>query len=66
MAFKDGLEEWLTDPVHGGKITCRVCNGFIDTREHYIKRGDTYEHLDSQGPECNRYNNYYGPGKGID
>lgn len=50
----------------GDKITCRVCGGFIDTSQKYIKRGDTYEHLDSQGPECNRYANYDGPGKPID
>lgn len=62
----DSLAQFITDPTHGGKVVCRVCNGFIDTRHKYIKRDDTYEHLDSQGPECNRYNNYYGPGKPID
>lgn len=51
-SFGDGFEEWVTNPMHGGKVTCRVCNGFIDGRFKYIKRGDTYEHLDSQGPEC--------------
>lgn len=57
---------YLTNPVHGGKVTCRVCGGFIDQEQKFIKRGNTYEHLDSQGPECNRYANYYGPGKPID
>lgn len=60
------VSETLTNPVHEGKITCRVCGGFIDTSQKYIKRGDIYEHLDSQGPECNRYANYYEPGKPID
>lgn len=52
LSRRPGLEEYLTDPAHGGKITCRVCGGFIDSNQRYIKRGDTYEHLNSQGPEC--------------
>jgi len=65
MAY-DPLVEFVTEPAHGGKVICHVCGGFIDVNSKYIKRGDTYEHLDSQGPECNRYANYYGPGKPID
>jgi hypothetical protein len=56
----DPMAEFLTNPAHGDKVTCRVCNGFIDERFKYIKRGDTYEHLDSQGPDC------LGKGKPID
>lgn len=52
--------------AEGNRILCRVCGGYIDSSQHYIKRGEEYEHLNSQGPECNRYKNYYGPGKWID
>jgi hypothetical protein len=44
--------DYITNPIHGGKVTCRVCGGFIDTRHKYIKRGDTYEHLGSD--QCQR------------
>lgn len=56
---------YVTNPNHGGKITCELCNGFIDGRFRYKKIGDRYQHLE-ENEACNPYLNYYGPGKPID
>ena len=53
----------VTDPIHGGKVICELCGGFVDSRLRYKKIGDRIQHLEQ---ECNPYLNYYGPGKPID
>jgi len=61
---------YITNPVHGGKVTCHKCNGFI-------KEGDGEGFLDHQHrndfpnvwfhKSCfNQYEHYYGLDKPLD
>lgn len=61
---------YVTNPVHGGKVTCHKCNGFI-------KKKDSVPYLDHQHrddfpryhfhKDCyNPYEHYYGIDKPID
>lgn len=61
---------YITNPAHGGKITCHKCNGFI-------VEGDGVSYLDYQHKDefpnvffhidCfNAYEHYYGLDKPID
>jgi hypothetical protein len=41
----------LTNPVHGGKVTCELCGGFIDTRFRYKRIGTLrYQHMEEHCP----------------
>lgn len=56
----------VTDPVHGGKITCHKCGAFIKSNEDWFEfvPGHTgvYFHV-----SCfNRYEHYYGLDRPID
>jgi hypothetical protein len=60
----------VTDPSHGGKVTCHKCNGFILHRDwvpywdHQHKDEFPKEHFHK---DCyNRYEHYYGLDKPID
>ncbi len=61
-------KSYITNPAHGGKVTCHKCNGFI-------KEGEEVEwvnipplnHLVYFHKEClNKYEHYYGLDKPID
>lgn len=63
-------KEFITNPIHGGKVTCHRCNEFI-------KEGDEVAYLDHQHKDefpkvhfhkgCyNPYEHYYGLDKPID
>lgn len=54
-------EFYVTDPTHGGKVTCHKCNGFILKKDHlFILKRDWHE-------DCfNRYEHYYGLDRPID
>jgi L-amino acid N-acyltransferase YncA len=56
---------YITNPAHGGKVTCHKCNGFIKEGDVHIWRGDmniTWFHKDCYNP----YEHYYGLDKPID
>ena len=59
---------YITNPLHGGKVTCHKCNGFILEGDHYIYPKDymledvIYFHKDC----FNKYEHYYGLDKPLD
>lgn len=60
---------YITNPVHGGKVTCHKCNGFIHEGQEFIwpdinKKLDytVYFHKDC----FNRYEHYYELDRPID
>jgi len=60
-----GQEKYVTDPTHGGKVTCHKCNGFIREENLYVFRGEMtivrfHKHC------FNQYDHYYGLDKPID
>lgn len=61
---------YVTNPAHGGKVTCHKCGGFID--EDDVETLIDHDHKD-QPPlayfhkKCfNRYEHYYGLDKPLD
>lgn len=66
--------EWagcfVTDPTHGGKVTCHKCNGFIQELEYE----PYWDHTHRNDPPnvhfhktCfNRYEHYYGLDRPLD
>lgn len=56
----------VTDPAHGGKITCHTCGAFIKEGEDWFEyvpdHPGVYFHVD----HYNRYDHYYGLDKPID
>lgn len=59
-------DAYVTDPTHGGKVTCHKCCRFIrqgdDWFEHMPHNPGVYFHC-----ECfNRYEHYYGLDRPID
>lgn len=50
MAFKDYFEYraegvvYITNPIHGGKVTCEDCEGYVEENTRYSKRpvGDRF------------------------
>ena len=59
-------KSYITDPSHGGKVTCHKCNGFIKEGDEVIFDHEviykTYFHI-----ECfNPYEHYYGLDKPLD
>lgn len=64
------LPNYVTNPNHGGKVTCHKCNGFIEAQE-YVPYWD-HQHRD-EFPKIgfhercfNRYEHYYGLDKPLD
>lgn len=68
--FTGTIQSFVTDPSHGGKVTCHKCNDFVAV-------GDAIPYLDHQHPNefpkahfhkrCyNPYAHYYGIDKPID
>lgn len=63
---------YITNPVHGGKVTCHTCGGFIKEGDCTVY-GD-YETIEGGGAPIawfhtehfNRYEHYYGLDKPID
>lgn len=76
MDVLDGPEQecyplvYVTDPAHGGKVTCHKCNGFIaeDDDLGYMDHQHTNEFpLIHFHKKCyNGYEHYYGLDRGID
>lgn len=67
-AGSGGLDMHVTNPAHGGKVTCHTCGGFIEEGDEILYRyplrsgPDTYFHQ-----KCyNTYEHYYGLDKPID
>lgn len=64
------LDAHVTDPVHGGKVTCHKCNGFIIAKEHvgywYAQHKDEFPKHHFHKECFNRYEHYYGIDKPID
>ena len=65
--FEFGYDFYVTNPIHGGKVTCHKCQGFIFESELESVLSD--EH----GPKAyfhkgcfNRYEHYYGLDKPLD
>jgi hypothetical protein len=61
----------VTDPTHGGKVTCYKCGGFILERDHQGYWADHQSKdefpMDSFHKDCyNPYEHYYGLDKPID
>lgn len=70
MVYPIELSHHVTDPAHGGKVTCHKCNGFIIAAEH--EGYSDHQHKD-EFPKyhfhknCyNPYEHYYGIDKPID
>jgi len=64
------MENFLTNPNHGGKVTCHKCNGFIQVGEeegywdHQHRNEFPAYHFHKK---CfNRYEHYYGIDRPID
>ena len=64
------MSAYITDPAHGGKVTCHKCNGFITEDQHKEHRDDPNtdefpkHHFHKR---CfNLYKHYYGLDRSID
>lgn len=58
---------YVTDPQHGGKVTCRVCGEFIDMGyEHTFHEQEHDQTLFWCADHFNRYEHYYGLDRRID
>ena len=62
--------EHITNPTHGGKVTCHKCNGFIvegDGEGYWDhQHRDEFPHVWFHKDCFNRYEHYYGLDKPID
>jgi len=64
------MEKFVTNPAHGGKVTCHKCNGFIDEdvwvpywdHQHKTEFARYHFHQDCFNP----YEHYYGIDRPID
>lgn len=58
---------YVTNPTHGGKVTCHKCNGFILEDEHIPYWGRTETNVIAHfHKDCfNHYEHYYGLDKPI-
>lgn len=61
---------WITNPLHGGKVTCHKCTGFI--KEHDGIGYHVHQHKD-EFPRAwfhvscyNQYEHYYGLDRPLD
>jgi hypothetical protein len=64
-----GVDMYVTDPAHGGKVTCHKCGGFIDEVdvETLIDTSKDQPPLAYFHKKCfNRYEHYYGLDKPLD
>ena len=63
-------KSYITNPIHGGKITCHKCNGFIqegEGKEFVNHPNDDYFPPTWFHTRCfNRYEHYYGLDKPLD
>ena len=60
---------FTANPVHGGKVTCHKCGGFIDEDDLLVYKKTTGDNLSVAffHKDCyNRYEHYYGLDKPID
>lgn len=60
---------YVTDPSHGGKVTCHKCAGFILEKDYepYWEYPDKTKVLAHFHKDCyNGYEHYYGLDRGID
>lgn len=69
--YPDNGDFYVTNPAHGGKVTCYKCNGFIIEREHQGYWADGQDKtefpMDSFHRNCyNSYEHYYGLDRPID
>lgn len=60
----------VTNPSHGGKVTCHKCNGFIIAAEHEgywsFQHRDEFPNTHFHKECFNEYEHYYGLDKPID
>lgn len=62
-------KSYITNPQHGGKVTCHKCNGFIleGDEKVYWENGDPDTIVAWFHKDCwNPYEHYYGLDKPID
>jgi len=60
-------KSYITDFVHGGKVCCEKCGGFIYEGEEQILTGSIGEKFYWHKEPCfNIYEHYYGPYRPID
>ena len=61
------ISTYITNPAHGGKITCEKCNGFILEGEDswVLDKWDIRRYFHTE-PCFNRYEHYYGFNRPID
>lgn len=69
----DGPEQeahFLTNPVHGGKVTCHKCGRFIVKEDEVgymsVQHNDEFPHAHFHKDCYNHYEHYYGLDKPID
>lgn len=60
----------LTDPTHGGKVTCHKCNGFIPEEDavgyHDYQNAREFPRYHFHNNCYNQYEHYYGIDRPID
>lgn len=54
--------EFITNPIHGGKVTCYKCSGFIRGGDEYWYSTGVFFHRDC----FSHYEHYYGLDKPLD
>lgn len=63
-------QDYITNPVHGGKVTCHKCNGFIpegdDVGYWSFQHRDEYPAAHFHKNCYNEYEHYYGLDKPLD
>lgn len=67
MDFEDA--DYVTNPAHGGKVTCHKCNGFILRKDIHYYEDNYHFHNDFEyfHKNCfNPYEHYYGLDKPMD
>lgn len=62
-----GMERFVTNPMHGGKVTCHKCGGFIEEGDELTFPEGNALHGHWWHEHCyNTYEHYYGLDKPID
>ena len=66
----DTIDGFVSNPVHGGKVTCHKCNGSILQSEHLpywdYQHGNEYPSIHFHKGCYNQYEHYYGLDRPID
>jgi hypothetical protein len=61
---------FVTNPHHGGKVTCHKCGGFIEAQDYVPfwdnQRRDEFPRAGFHEECFNQYDHYYGLDKPID